>query len=117
MSSGMSASFARRIRSWHHGPAAPGDRLAEVSRLFVAPAAPRQKLGTALLGTAHSWAAAHDQRLMLDVVDDGGPAITLYERLGWLLVDRRAAVWTTPSGIRPVVRIYLAPAAGNAAPS
>lgn len=46
---------------------------------------------------------------MLDVVDDGGPAIALYERLGWELVDRRTADWQTPDGRRLPVRIYRAP--------
>jgi hypothetical protein len=46
---------------------------------------------------------------MLDVVDVGTPAIRLYERLGWRLVDRRQADWVTPQGERLPVRIYLAP--------
>jgi hypothetical protein len=55
------------------------------------------------------WPAAHDYRLMLDVVDVGTPAIKLYERLGWRLVDRRQADWVTRQGERLPVRIYLAP--------
>jgi len=46
---------------------------------------------------------------MLDVVDDAGPAQALYERLGWQLVERRLADWTTPAGVRPPIAIYLAP--------
>jgi len=46
---------------------------------------------------------------LLDVVDDGAPAIRLYERIGWRLVDRRQADWVTPQGERLPVRIYLAP--------
>jgi len=67
------------------------DRLASVSRLFVSPAARGRGLGlgTSLLAAVSSWTSAHDFRLMLDVVDDGAPAIKLYERLGWRLVDRR----------------------------
>jgi GNAT superfamily N-acetyltransferase len=95
----------------------PTDRLAEVSRLFVAPEARGQDLGAALLATASSWAAAHSLQLMLDVVDDSGPAPALYERLGWLLVDRRPAAWTTPTGLRPSIRIYRAPTAGASRPS
>jgi GNAT superfamily N-acetyltransferase len=86
---------------------------AEVSRLFVARAARRQGSGSALLAAATSWATTHGLRLELDVVDDGGPAVELYERLGWLLIGRRTAGWTTPSGIRPVLRIYRAPATGS----
>jgi hypothetical protein len=46
---------------------------------------------------------------LLDVVDDGAPAIRLYERIGWRLVNRRQADWVTPQGERLPVRIYLAP--------
>ena len=46
---------------------------------------------------------------MLDVVDDGAPAIRLYERTGWRLVDRWQADWVTPQGERLPVRTYLAP--------
>jgi GNAT superfamily N-acetyltransferase len=89
----------------------PTDRLAGVSRLFVAPAARGRDLGAALLSTTSSWAAAQGLRLMLDVVDDDGPAQALYERMGWQLVDRRLADWTTPAGVRPPMNVYLAPEA------
>ena len=69
------------------------DRLVGVSRLFVSPAARGLGLGLGapLLAALSSWAWAHDLRLMLDVVDDGAPAIRLYQRMGWRLVDRRQA--------------------------
>jgi GNAT superfamily N-acetyltransferase len=87
------------------------DRLASVSRLFVSPVARGRGLGlgTSLLAAVSSWTSSHDCRLMLDVVDVGKPAIRLYERLGWRLVDRRQADWITPQGERLPVRIYLAP--------
>ena len=87
------------------------DRLASVSRLFVSPAARGRGLGlgTSLLAAVSSWTSARNLRLMLDVVDDGAPAIRLYERIGWRLVDRRQAGWVTPQGERLPVRIYLAP--------
>jgi GNAT superfamily N-acetyltransferase len=87
------------------------DRLASVSRLFVSPVARGRGLGlgTSLLAAVSSWTSAHDYRLMLDVVDVGTPAIKLYERLGWRLVDRRQADWVTRQGERLPVRIYLAP--------
>jgi GNAT superfamily N-acetyltransferase len=87
------------------------DRLASVSRLFVSPVARGRGLGlgTSLLAAVSSWTSAHDFRLMLDVVDDGAPAIRLYERIGWCLVDRRQVDWVTPQGERLPVRIYLAP--------
>jgi GNAT superfamily N-acetyltransferase len=85
------------------------DRLATVSRLFVAPAARGRRLGASLLAAASGHASALGLALMLDVVDDGGPAVALYERLGWRLVDRRFTDWQTPQGDRLPVRIYLAP--------
>ncbi len=86
------------------------DRLVSVSRLFVSPAARGLGLGAALLGAAASWSWVHDSRLKLDVIDDGAPAVRLYERLGWRLVDRRQADWVTPEGDPLTVRIYLSPA-------
>ncbi|PPK92217.1 ribosomal protein S18 acetylase RimI-like enzyme [Kineococcus xinjiangensis] len=85
--------------------------LAAVSRLFVAPAARGRglRLGSALLHAVQQWTSAQGLQLMLDVVDDGAPAVQLYERLGWKLVDLRPADWLTPTGHRHQVRIYLAP--------
>lgn len=87
----------------------PSSLLASVSRLFVVPAARGRGVAEALLGTASSHAATHGLRLMLDVVDDGSPAVAVYERLGWRLVDCRTADWTTPAGHRLPVRVYLSP--------
>jgi GNAT superfamily N-acetyltransferase len=91
-------------------------QLAGVSRLFVAPAARGRglRLGTTLLGEVEAWSRPRGLQLMLDVVDDGAPAVDLYDRLGWRLVDRRDADWVTPQGRRHRVRIYLAP--GGAVP-
>ena len=47
--------------------------------------------------------------MILDVDEDRGRAVALYERLGWRLADRRQADWVTPRGERLPVRIYLAP--------
>ena len=88
---------------------APPHRLASVTRLFVAPVARGHKLGAALICTVAGHAVELGLQLMLDVVDDGGPAIALYERLDWQLVDRRVADWTTPEGRRLPVLVYLAP--------
>jgi GNAT superfamily N-acetyltransferase len=74
------------------------DQLGTVSRLFIAPEARGRELGGSLLTAGSSYASELGLQLMLDVVDDGGPAVALYERLGWRLVDRRLADWTTPQG-------------------
>jgi GNAT superfamily N-acetyltransferase len=99
-------------------PAVPdpdGTGLASVTRLFVAPAARGRGLGLGgrLLAAVTQWAGEQGHGLMLDVVEDGGSAIALYERLGWRLVDRRAADWETPDGRRLPLRIYLAPRVGE----
>jgi len=90
---------------------APVERLVSVSRLFVSPAARGRGLGlgAALLAEVQRWSQQRGLQLMLDVVDDGAPAVRLYERLGWRLVDRRDADWLTPDGRRHRLRIYLAP--------
>lgn len=87
----------------------PTSRLAMVSRLFVAPSARGRGLGRVLLGALTKHAAAEQLRVMLDVVDDGGPAIQLYEQLGWQLVDERDADWETPKDRHIPLRIYLSP--------
>jgi ribosomal protein S18 acetylase RimI-like enzyme len=88
---------------------APPDQLASLTRLFVAPTARGHTLGAALLDTVHRYATTRGLQLMLDVVDGDGPAIALYDRLGWQVVDRRTADWTTPDGRRLPVLVYVAP--------
>nr|WP_240894874.1 GNAT family N-acetyltransferase [Kineococcus siccus] len=89
----------------------PVERLVSVSRLFVSPAARGRGLGlgAALLARVQRWSEQRGLQPMLDVVDDGAPAVDLYERLGWRLVIRRDADWLAPDGHRHRVRIYLAP--------
>jgi ribosomal protein S18 acetylase RimI-like enzyme len=79
----------------------PGERSAEVSRLFVAPAARRQGVGSALLETVMRSAAANELGLFLDVTDQLRGARALYQRAGFRLVSTTEADWTTPDG-RPV---------------
>lgn len=80
-----------------------------MTRLFVDPTAPGRKLGASLLNAVHAYAATHGLQLMLDVVDDDGPATALYDRPGWRVVDHRIAGWTTREGRRPPVLVYVAP--------
>lgn len=88
---------------------APARRLASVTRLFVGPSARGRGVGARLMDEVSRSAVQQGLQLVLDVVDDGGPAVALYERLGWRTVDRRLADWTTPDGHRLPVRIYVAP--------
>ncbi|MFF2246565.1 GNAT family N-acetyltransferase [Arthrobacter sp. NPDC058130] len=92
-------------------PGIGSHQRASVSRLFVSPAARGQglSLGKSLLRIAQTWAEANDLTLTLDVVDDGGPAVELYERLGWRLLDLVEAEWRTPEGNHPKIRVYQAP--------
>lgn len=83
------------------------EQLASVSRLFVQPSARGAGLAKALLAAADAFAAEQHLGLVLEVVDDALAAISLYERLGWQLVDRRPASWTTDEGQRPLLRVYV----------
>ncbi|SNS54554.1 GNAT family N-acetyltransferase [Rhodococcoides kyotonense] len=77
-----------------------------VSRLFVRPSGRGRAVGVSLLEEIRSHAAR--RVLMLDVVEQSGAAIALYERSGWTLVDRRPAGWVMADGTRPMERIYAA---------
>jgi GNAT superfamily N-acetyltransferase len=76
----------------------PGEHSAEVSRLFVAPAARRHGVASALLETVMQTAVANDLDLFLDVTDHLGGARALYQRAGFRLVSTRQADWTTADG-------------------
>ncbi|GAA1380710.1 GNAT family N-acetyltransferase [Catellatospora chokoriensis] len=78
------------VRVGEHGDA-------EISRLFVAPAAQGAGLAKALLAAARGFAAERGLALTLQVTTGQDTAIALYERTGW----RRTGTvfgWTTPSG-------------------
>ena len=83
--------------------------LAGVSRLFVAPAARGTGIASALVERVEDAPERRGRRLVLDVVDDGGPAVRLYERLGWARVATGPASWTGPDGVRPQTAAYLCP--------
>ena len=87
----------------------PVTGLAGVSRLFVTPAARRTGVAATLLERVEDTPARRGRRLVLDVVDDGGPAVRLYERLGWTRVAEGEATWTAPNGTRPHTVAYLSP--------
>jgi GNAT superfamily N-acetyltransferase len=77
---------------------ATGKRTAEVSRLFVIPAAQRQGIALTLLQETIHWAAANQLDLMLEVADHLRAARAVYERAGFRLIDTKRADWTTPDG-------------------
>jgi ribosomal protein S18 acetylase RimI-like enzyme len=77
---------------------ASGERAAEVSRLFVVPAAHRQGIGLALLQQAMAWAQANELDLVLEVTDHSRAARALYERAGFRLIHIGPADWTAPDG-------------------
>jgi GNAT superfamily N-acetyltransferase len=87
----------------------PPGQLAEITRLFVDPAAHGTGLGRELLAAASAHAVARGRRPVLEVVDDAGPAIALYERSGWRQIGASTATWTMPDGTHPGLRYYLSP--------
>jgi len=87
----------------------PTGQLARVCRLFVTAEARDTGLARALLATAAAFAARAQLGLVLDVVDDSADAIAVYEHLGWRLVDRRYADWTSDAGGHPLLRRYFLP--------
>jgi GNAT superfamily N-acetyltransferase len=88
---------------------APASELTEITRLFVDPAARGAGLGGELLAAASAHAVASGLRPVLEVVDDAGPAIALYERSGWQQIGAGTATWTIPDGTHPGLRYYLSP--------
>jgi ribosomal protein S18 acetylase RimI-like enzyme len=79
-----------------------GHPVAEVSRLFVAPAARRQGVAQALLQQAMHWAQGNEQDLVLEVTDHLQAARALYERAGFRRIGTKQADWTAPGG-QPVI--------------
>jgi ribosomal protein S18 acetylase RimI-like enzyme len=75
-----------------------GQAAAEVSRLFVAPAARRQGVAQALLDQAKHWATANHQDLVLEVTDNLQAAQKLYEQANFRHSATNQADWTTPAG-------------------
>ena len=86
---------------------APKELAAEVSRLFVAPAARRQGVAQALLDRAIDWATLNGLDLVLDVTDELWPARALYERTGFQLTETKVADWTPPDGLPVMLHRYV----------
>jgi GNAT superfamily N-acetyltransferase len=82
------ADATRARNQWREAVAAPANRLAVVSRFFVAPHARGRGVGGRLLAHAEEHAAAHDLHLVLDVAEHNCDAIGFYARRGWQQVGR-----------------------------
>lgn len=77
----------------------------EVTRLFVAPAARRQRVASSLLD--HVCVSAGG-RVILEVVDKpGSPAVAFYERTGWRYTHTTTADWAGPRGEAVRLRHYV----------
>lgn len=86
----------------------PRVELAMVSRFFVRPGTRGRHIGEALVRTATEFGSSQGFGLVLEVVKEPrSAAAALYERLGWQLVGQRLAGWTTSSGDRPQLCLYL----------
>lgn len=79
---------------------------AELSRLFVTPAARRKGIAAALMQATMRWAAAKDLDLELEVTDHSQAARALYERSGFRLIDTKQADWTAPNGAPVTLHHY-----------
>lgn len=87
---------------------APAHACAEVARLFVAPAARRRTVASALLDRAAEWVDDRGYRLTLHVVDiQQSAAIAFYESTGWRHTHTTRADWTTATGDPVTVRHYV----------
>ena len=90
------------------GGAAGGD-LAEIKRLFVAPAARGLGLAGQLLRAALAGAASRHRRAVLETRADNQAANRLYQRGGWQRAGVVRAVWTDETGQHPLMQRYTAP--------
>jgi len=64
-----------------------------LERLFVSTSQRGRGLGRALVNAAGTWAAQHQYRLSLDVLENCTDAIRLYRGLGWRLTDQTPIDW------------------------
>ena len=77
----------------------------ELTRLFVAPAARRLRVASALIDHVSVWAGG---RLILNVVDKpDSPAVAFYEATGWRYTHTTTADWSGPRGEATRLRHYV----------
>ena len=95
---------------WSGATGLAPERLAAVTRLFVAPESRGLGLGRRLFETACAEAAGRGLRPALDVVETNRSAIALYERLGWQRVA--SELWAFARELR--LHYYIAPPGAEA---
>ncbi len=91
---------------WSARTGTGADRIAVISRLFVAPSARGQGIGATLLTRAASEARERGLHPVLDVVASDTAAAALYERLGWRLLATVEQRWGPDQTV--AVRCYAA---------
>lgn len=90
---------------------AENSNTAWVTRLFVSPSVRGRRLGIGekMLKHLRGWAVERGLFLYLEVLEDSEPAISLYERTGWIFLRSEPARWVDGRGIHPLVKIFEAP--------
>ena len=83
-----------------------GEGPAEMSRLFVVPAAKRLGVASMLIEAVMRSATARDLDLFLEVTDDLQPAQELYQNVGFHHVSTAPADWTKPDGRTAILHRY-----------
>jgi len=98
---------ARAHPEWREAVPVPVDRLAVVSRFFVALEARRRGVGGALMDVAEGYGTDHGRRLVLDVADHNHDAIAFYERRGWRRVGTASLLLDDGRTTLPLVVFVL----------
>ncbi|WP_270888110.1 GNAT family N-acetyltransferase [Pedococcus sp. 5OH_020] len=91
---------------WESGSGRPAQELAVVAVLFVDHAASGRGVGSLLLQRAVEYIRQSGRVPVLDVVQEGGRAASLYRRRGWQEVGQ-ARPWWLPADHRPVLLMVL----------
>jgi ribosomal protein S18 acetylase RimI-like enzyme len=97
-------------RAWPQWQAAldlPAERLAAISRFFVAPTSRSQGVGASLMSAAEREAATRGRHLVLDVADHNQAAISFYAARGWREVGQ-AMLPAGDEGQALSVRLFVA---------
>ncbi|MFI7600878.1 GNAT family N-acetyltransferase [Actinoplanes sp. NPDC049681] len=100
----------QRVASAHDGD----QPVAELSRLYVIPAARRRSIASALVTHAREWASERNLGLTLTVTDQRrSGAVAFYGASGWQYTHSTRAGWLAPDGSDVTLRHYVWAAAGS----